>query len=64
MAMTLMQIFADFVVPRIIHSYNKPTLVSEIITQFYAYMGTTHQPRTQYNSHQLGKAEQSIGSAI
>ena len=63
-AMELMKVFADFGVPRIIHTDNEPTLVSQVIEQFYKYLGTTHQTSIPYLSHSLGKAERAIGSAL
>ena len=63
-AFALMQIFGDFGTPRVIHSDNEPTLVSEVMRKFYDYLGTVFQTSIPFNSHSLGKAERAVGCSL
>ena len=63
-AKILMSIFGDFGTPRVIHSDNEPTLVSETMKRFYEYMAVVLQTSIPFNSHSLGKAERAVAGAL
>ena len=63
-ATALMGMFGDFGTPRVIHSDNEATMVSDVLEKFYSYLGTLFQTSIPFNPHSLGKAERGVGCAL